>query len=47
MGTLIRVGRGFYKPEQVKDILEAKERTAAGVTAPAHGLMLMEIKYHS
>ena len=45
VGTLIRVGRGFYKPEQVKEILEAKERTAAGVTAPAHGLMLVEIKY--
>ena len=45
VGTLVRVGRGFYKPEQVKEILEAKERTAAGVTAPAHGLMLMQIDY--
>ena len=44
-GTLIRVGRGFYEPEKVKEILEAKDRKAAGVTAPAHGLMLMEIKY--
>lgn len=45
VGTLIRVGRGFYEPEKVKEILEAKDRKAAGVTAPAHGLMLMEIKY--
>ena len=45
VGTLIRVGRGFYTPEKVKEILEAKDRKAAGVTAPAHGLMLMEIKY--
>ncbi len=45
VGTLIRVGRGFYEPEQVKEILEAKVRTAAGVTAPAHGLMLMQIDY--
>ena len=45
VGTLIRVGRGFYEPERVKEILEAKDRKAAGVTAPAHGLMLMEIKY--
>ena len=45
VGTLIRVGRGFYEPEKVKEILEAKDRRAAGVTAPAHGLMLMEIKY--
>ena len=44
-GTLIRVGRGFYEPEKVKEILDAKDRKAAGVTAPAHGLMLMEIKY--
>lgn len=45
VGTLIRVGRGFYEPEKVKDILEAKDRKAAGVTAPPHGLMLVEIKY--
>lgn len=45
VGTLIRVGRGFYTPEKVKEILEAKDRKAAGVTAPPHGLMLMEINY--
>lgn len=45
VGTLIRVGRGFYEPERVKEILEAKDRKAAGVTAPAHGLFLMEINY--
>jgi tRNA pseudouridine38-40 synthase len=45
VGTLIRVGRGFYEPEKVKEILEAKDRKAAGITAPAHGLMLVEIKY--
>lgn len=45
VGTLIRVGRGFYEPEKIKEILEAKDRKAAGVTAPAHGLMLMEIDY--
>ena len=26
--------RGFYEPEKVKEILEAKDRKAAGVTAP-------------
>ena len=45
VGTLIRVGRGFYEPEKVKEILEAKDRKAAGVTAPANGLMLMNIDY--
>ncbi|MGN1266376.1 MAG: tRNA pseudouridine(38-40) synthase TruA [Dorea sp.] len=44
-GTLIRVGRGFYTPEKVKEILEAKERTEAGVTAPPNGLVLVEIDY--
>lgn len=46
-GTLIRVGRGFYQPEQVKEILETKERTEAGVTAPPQGLRLAKIKYSS
>ena len=44
VGTLLRVGRGFYTPEQVKDILEAKDRQAAGVTAPPQGLMLVGIE---
>ena len=44
-GTLIRVGRGFYAPEGVKEILDAKERTQAGVTAPPQGLVLAEIRY--
>ncbi len=44
-GTLIRVGRGFYTPEKVKEILEAKERTQAGVTAPPQGLVLVGIEY--
>ena len=44
-GTLIRVGRGFYEPEKVREILEEKKRTAAGITAPACGLVLVEIEY--
>lgn len=44
-GTLIRVGRGFYEPERVKEILEAKVRTEAGVTAPPNGLVLVKIDY--
>lgn len=43
-GTLIRVGSGYWKPEVVGEILEKKNRTAAGPTAPAEGLCLMEIK---
>lgn len=45
VGTLVQVGRGFYEPEKVKEMLEAKCRTEAGVTAPAQGLFLVEIKY--
>lgn len=45
VGTLVRVGRGFYPPEKVKEILEAKDRKAAGVTAPPQGLYLVEIRY--
>lgn len=44
-GTLIRVGRGYYPPEKVKEILETKERTEAGVTAPPNGLVLVKIDY--
>lgn len=44
-GTLIRVGRGFYEPERVKEILDAKERKAAGATAPPQGLILVRIDY--
>lgn len=45
VGTLLRVGRGFYTPEKVKEILEAKDRQTAGVTAPPQGLMLVRIDY--
>lgn len=45
VGTLVRVGRGYYRPEQVKEILDAKQRTEAGVTAPPQGLFLVEIAY--
>lgn len=44
-GTLIRVGRGFYEPEKVKEILETKKRIEAGITAPPQGLVLKEIRY--
>lgn len=45
VGTLLRVGRGFYTPERVRNILEAKDRQAAGVTAPPQGLVLVGIEY--
>lgn len=44
-GSLIRVGRGFYTPEKIKEIRNARKRTEAGVTAPPQGLILMQIQY--
>ena len=44
-GTLLKVGLGVYPPEHIKEIIEAKDRYAAGPKAPARGLSLMEIKY--
>lgn len=44
-GTLIRVGRGFYTPEKIRDILDAREHTSEGVTAPPNGLVLVRIDY--
>ncbi len=44
-GTLIRVGSGAWEPDRVREILEAKVRTQAGITAPPEGLVLVEIKY--
>lgn len=45
VGTLVEIGRGKWKPEKINEILEAKDRTAAGPIAPAAGLCLMWIKY--
>ena len=44
-GTLMEVGNGKYPPEAVNDILNAKERTAAGPTAPARGLTLISYEF--
>lgn len=45
IGTLLEVGTGKKKPEEIEQILEKRERQAAGKTAPAHGLFLKEVKY--
>ncbi len=39
-GTLMEVGRGKNAPEEIKEILEACDRSLAGPTAPPEGLML-------
>lgn len=44
-GTLIEVGLGNRKPDSMTAVLEAKDRQAAGYTAPAEGLCLMRVIY--
>ena len=45
IGTLIRVGTGKIGIEEFKNILELKQLSLAGPTAPAHGLCLMKVIY--
>ena len=45
MGTLLKCGMNMYPPEHVKEILDAKDRAAAGPKAEACGLQLVGIEY--
>lgn len=45
MGTLKWIGEGKWKPMDLSRILEAKDRTLAGPTAPPHGLCLVDVGY--
>jgi tRNA pseudouridine38-40 synthase len=45
VGTLVEVGHGKRAPKSLGNILAAKDRTAAGRTAPAHGLFLLRVDY--
>jgi len=45
VGTLVETGQGKRQPEEMKRILEAKDRRAAGYTAPAQGLYLIGVHY--
>ena len=44
-GTLLKVGSGHFAPEDMEKIIEGKDRSLAGPTAPAKGLTLVEIRY--
>ena len=44
-GTLIQVGAGIKKPEDMESILAGKDRELAGPTAPAHGLTMIGLEY--
>lgn len=45
VGTLLAAGRGELCSEDIQRIIECKQREFAGVTVPAKGLCLMEVKY--
>lgn len=44
-GTLIQVGAGIKKPEDMESILAGRDRELAGPTAPAHGLTMIGLEY--
>lgn len=44
-GTLLEVGRGRRRPEELAAVLQAADRSAAGPTAPAHGLTLVKYEF--
>jgi tRNA pseudouridine38-40 synthase len=39
------VGRGERSPQWIQEVLEARDRTVAGVTAPPFGLYLVDVQY--
>ena len=45
-GTLLDVGLGKIKPEEIPEIIESKDRQRAGRTLPAHGLYLVQVVYN-
>jgi tRNA pseudouridine38-40 synthase len=45
VGTFLLVGKGTVSLEDLRLILDARERAAAGATAPASGLYLVEVEY--
>ena len=45
VGTLVQLGRGKFSEAELKRMLAAKDRRVAGMTAPAHGLVLWKVFY--
>jgi tRNA pseudouridine38-40 synthase len=45
VGSLVEVGRGAHPPGWIEDLLQGRDRTRAGPTAPAQGLVLVRVLY--
>jgi tRNA pseudouridine38-40 synthase len=45
VGTMLDVGRGLLRADQIPAMLAARQRSAAGTNAPAHGLFLHSVEY--
>ena len=45
VGTMVMVGKEEIKPEDVRAIIESKNRSKAGTSVPACGLYLAEVRY--
>jgi tRNA pseudouridine38-40 synthase len=45
VGTLVECGMGRRDPDSLPEIIEAQDRRAAGMTAPAQGLYLAGVRY--
>jgi len=44
-GTLLEIGRGRTRPDEIPEIFAARDRRLAGPSLPAYGLHLMEVEY--
>jgi tRNA pseudouridine38-40 synthase len=47
VGTLLEVGRGQMTLREFRSLFRLRDRTLAGFTAPAHGLILIRVRYPS
>ena len=45
VGTLVMVGTGRITPDGVHDIIDARDRCAAGTSMPANALFLWDVHY--
>ena len=45
VGTLVQVGQGKFRVQDIKPMLARKDRRVAGMTAPAHALVLWKVRY--